>query len=90
MATTETINAGPELELIVADLPENLKNLVKIYDEANERLSKAKTESLILSAASQYFLSNITTGVDAYLKSQNTDTIVETSEESPVEEIIEE
>jgi DNA polymerase III gamma/tau subunit len=81
MAKTETINAGENLELNVQELPENLQRLVSIYDETNERLSKAKTDSLIYSAASQWFLNNITAGVDAYLKSQNAETVEESSEE---------
>ena len=89
MATT-TINAGADLELNVSDLPDNLQTLVSIYDETLEKLSKAKKDSLIYSAASQYFLNNITAGVDAYLKSKN-ETVEESSEESESsEEIIEE
>ncbi len=81
MAKTETINAGENLELNVADLPENLQRLVAIYDETNERLSKAKTDSLIYGASSQWFLNNITAGVDAYLKSQTSEAVAESSEE---------
>lgn len=80
---TETISAGENIELTVADLPENLQRLVAIYDETNERLAKAKNDALILSASSQWFLNSITAGVDAFLKSKNsTDSQNDTSEES--------
>lgn len=83
---TEKISAGDGVELSVADLPENLQKLVIIYDETQDRLAKAKTDSLIYSAASQWFLSSITNSVEAHLKSQQPSETVEHAPETVTEE----